>query len=149
MPLAKYGVVVYHNVIHILIPYEMKKDTLLQSIDAADIAARLRTFVADRAWEQYHTPKNIAMALTVEAAELLEQFQWLTPEQSLSLSSETRQAVSDELADILVYLIRMADVLGIDLSAAVTHKMAENVRKYPADKVRGSAKKYTAYEETP
>ena len=85
------------------------------------------------------------MALAVEASELLEQFQWLSEEQSKTLSTEQRQAVSDEIADVQVYLVRLADQLNIDILEAVAHKTQQNERRYPADKVRGSARKYTQY----
>lgn len=92
----------------------------------------LREFTAARDWRQYHTPKNLAMAMIVEAAELVEQFQWMTPEQSLSLTPEQHAAVRDEVADTLIYLVELADVLDIDLIAAARDKMAKNALKYPA-----------------
>ena len=91
----------------------------------------LREFTAARDWRQYHTPKNLAMALIVEAAELVEQFQWMTPEQSMALSEKQLVAVRDEVADTLIYLVEIADVLGIDLIAAARDKMAKNAIKYP------------------
>lgn len=91
----------------------------------------LRAFCAERDWPRYHTPKNLAMALVVEAAELVEQFQWLTAEESQSLSAERREAVGDEIADVLIYLTELADVLDIDLLAAARQKIAKNARKYP------------------
>jgi len=108
---------------------------------------RLRDFVKERDWDQYHTPKNLSMALIAEAAELIEHFQWVNGEQSHILEDKTRQAVEEELADILIYLVRISDKLGIDLYAAVERKIKINEIKYPADKVRGSAKKYTEYED--
>ncbi len=102
---------------------------------------RLRGFARERDWEQFHTPKNLAMALIVEVAELVEHFQWLTGPQSLALDPEQRAAVEQELADILIYLIRLADRLGVDLEAAAWRKIEINARKYPADQVRGSARK--------
>ena len=102
---------------------------------------RLREFARERDWEQFHTPKNLAMALIVEAAELVEHFQWLTEQQSLALDPKQRAAVEQELADILIYLIRLADRLGVDLEAAAWRKIEINARKYPADQVRGSARK--------
>jgi dCTP diphosphatase len=107
---------------------------------------RLRNFAKERDWDQYHTPKNLSMALIAEAAELIEHFQWVEGDQSHLLEEKTRQAVEEELADILIYLVRISDKLGIDLYAAVERKLEINKRKYPADKVRGSAKKYTEYE---
>lgn len=104
---------------------------------------QLRDFAAHREWDQFHSPKNLAAALSVEAAELLEPFQWLTDEQSRNLSSEKIQAVTKEIADVLIYLIRLADKLDVDLLKAAGEKIIENASKYPVDKVRGSARKYT------
>ncbi len=106
---------------------------------------RLRAFADERDWDQFHTPKNLAMALMVETAELLEHFQWLTPAQSSDLKRESLAEVSEELADVLLYLVRLADKLGVDLLEAALLKMEKNARKYPADIVRGSAKKYNEY----
>ena len=106
----------------------------------------LRDFAKDRDWDQYHTPKNLSMALIAEAAELIEHFQWVKGEQSHVLDDKTRSSVEEELADILIYLVRISDKLDIDLYAAVKRKIGINEMKYPADKVRGSAKKYTEYE---
>jgi len=92
----------------------------------------LREFAAARGWRNYHTPKNLAMALIVEAAELVEHFQWATPEESCALPPETAAAVREEVADVLIYLIEMADVLNIDLIAAARDKIARNAIKYPA-----------------
>ena len=107
---------------------------------------RLREFASARDWDQYHTPKNLSMALIAEAAELIEHFQWVEGGQSHLLEDKTRQSVEEELADILIYLVRISDKLGVDLYAAVERKIAINEKKYPAEKVRGSAKKYTEYE---
>lgn len=103
----------------------------------------LRTFAADRDWDQFHSPKNLAAALTVEAAELLEQFQWLTEDQSRVLTPALKARVAEELADVLLYLVRLADKTNIDLIAAAREKVQQNNQKYPADKARGNAKKYT------
>lgn len=92
----------------------------------------LRKFVAARNWQQFHAPKNLVMALSVETAELVEIFQWLTPEQSRNLSPEQMAAAQDEIADVLVYLIETADALGIDPLAAVRQKLVKNAKKYPA-----------------
>jgi dCTP diphosphatase len=105
----------------------------------------LREFVAERHWEQFHSPKNLAMALAVEAAELMEPFQWLTEEQSRSLSQEKRAAVQDELADVLIYLVRLADQLDINLEDAARAKLEKNRQKYPSELVRGKAFKYSEY----
>jgi dCTP diphosphatase len=96
-----------------------------------ELATELRRFAGERQWEEFHTPKNLAAALIVEAAELLEHFQWLTPEQSKDLSSATRQEVGQEIADVLIYLTRLADQLHIDMLAAASDKMALNAKKYP------------------
>jgi dCTP diphosphatase len=106
---------------------------------------KLREFAAERDWDQFHSPKNLAMALSVEASELVECFQWLTEEQSRSLSAQQLAAVTDEIADIQLYLIRLADKLDVDIRNAVSDKFKKNEAKYPADKVRGSAKKYNEY----
>lgn len=113
--------------------------------DIEAIRQRVATFAKERNWEQFHSPKNLAMALSVEAAELLEHFQWLTEAESRDLDETARAAVSDEIADVQVYLVRIADQLGIDILTAVANKMEKNAEKYPADKVYGSAKKYTEY----
>lgn len=109
------------------------------------LRASINAFVAERDWAQFHTPKNLAMAMIVEAAELVEQFQWDTPQESQHLTAEKREAVSHELADTFVYLLRIAEVLDIDLIVAANQKIALNAKKYPADKVRGSNAKYTTY----
>ena len=105
-----------------------------------------RVFVAEREWDKFHTPKNLAMALSGEVGELLEHFQWLTPEQSADLPDETRSAIAQEIADVQIYLAALADRLGIEVGPAVARKMVLNAEKYPADQVRGSAAKYTDYE---
>ena len=107
---------------------------------------RLRQFAEERDWGQFHSPKNLSMALIVEAAELVEHFQWLTEEQSRSLEKKHLDKISEELADIQIYLIRIADKLNIDLLDSVKYKLEVNAKKYPAEKVRGSSKKYTEYE---
>ena len=112
-----------------------------------DLRARINAFVTERDWAQFHTPKNLAMAMIVEAAELVEQFQWDTPQESQQLSSEKREAVAHELADTFVYLLRIAEVLEIDLIDATNKKIVLNAQKYPADKAKGNNAKYTAYEE--
>jgi dCTP diphosphatase len=110
-----------------------------------ELQRRLREFAAARDWDQFHSPKNLAMALCVEAAELVEQFQWLTEEQSKSLDAERSERVRLEMADVLIYLLRLADKLDVDLWRAADDKIALNERKYPADLVRGDARKYTDY----
>jgi dCTP diphosphatase len=113
------------------------------SKDLEDIRDALRRFAADRDWDQFHSPKNLASAVVVEAAELLERFQWLTEDQSRALSAEEKQKVADEMADVFVYLIRLADKLDVDLIEAARDKIARNAEKYPVEKARGNAKKYT------
>ena len=103
----------------------------------------LRDFAAERDWDQYHSPKNLASALSVEAAELLERFQWLTEDQSRNLPPVELQKVREEMADVLNYLVRLADKLDVNLLEAAREKMKLNAQKYPADKARGSAKKYS------
>jgi len=100
--------------------------------DLTELRDTLRAFVAARNWRMYHTPKNLAMALIVEAAELVEHFQWDTPEESLATTGDKAAAVRDEVADVLVYLVELADVLDIDLLAAARDKIAKNAIKYPA-----------------
>lgn len=111
-----------------------------------ELRLRLRDFVAERDWDKFHSPKNLAMALAVECAELVEQFQWLTEEQSARPDAARLARVEAELADILVYLVRIADRLDIDLLAATGRKLEENARKYPAERVRGKALKYDEYD---
>jgi len=108
-----------------------------------DLRDALRRFAAARDWEQFHTPKNLAMALAVEAAELLEEFQWLTPAQSARLDACARRKVADEIADVLLYLTRLADVLDIDAIEAARRKMRINARKYPVRRAKGNARKYS------
>jgi dCTP diphosphatase len=113
--------------------------------DLEELKAQVRAFVAERDWERFHSPKNLAMALSVEASELVELFQWLTEEESAKLDADRRARVADELADVLWFLVRLADCLDIDLLEASGRKLAANAAKYPADRVRGNAKKYTDY----
>jgi dCTP diphosphatase len=116
-----------------------------KSAPQTDAIARLQDlqakFAAARDWEQFHTPKNLAAALAVEASELLEHFQWLTPEQSANLTSRQRTAVAMEAADVLLYLVRLCDRLEIDVAAAAERKIVLNARKYPVSKSRGRAKR--------
>ena len=103
----------------------------------------LRDFAITRDWEQFHSPKNLSMALSVEASEIVEHFQWLTEEQSKNLPKDKLEEVESELADTLIYLIRLADQMDIDLLAAAHSKIEVNERKYPVDKSKGNARKYT------
>lgn len=112
-----------------------------------ELAVNISEFAAERDWDQFHSPKNLAMALSVEAAELLEHFQWLTEQQSTQLDSKKLEEVAKEIADVQIYLMRLAEKLGIDVLASAASKLEENRRKYPADQVRGSAKKYTEYDD--
>ena len=112
-----------------------------------NLILKIRKFADDRDWDQYHSPKNLTMALIVESAELVEHFQWMTEEQSANVPAETHEQISHELADIFVYLLRLSDKLDIDLIEAANNKMDINGKKYPVEKVRGSSKKYTAYTD--
>lgn len=105
----------------------------MTTFDLAALQERLRAFAAERDWEQFHTPKNLAMALIGEAAEIVELFQWLTPEQSMALTSdpEGRQALAEEIADVMIYLARLADVTGIDVARAVDEKVKRNAMRFP------------------
>ncbi|PTD97080.1 nucleotide pyrophosphohydrolase [Pseudothauera lacus] len=102
----------------------------------------LRAFAAERDWQPFHTPKNLAMAMAGECGEVLEHFQWLTAEQSAALPAEVRAEVALELADVLLYLVRLADVLEVDLAAAARRKLALNAERYPVEAARGRAAKY-------
>ena len=110
-----------------------------------NLRAKINQFVTERDWAQFHTPKNLAMAMIVEAAELVEQFQWDTPQESQDLTPKKREAVAHELADTFVYLLRLAEVLQIDLIQAANEKIVLNAQKYPVEKAKGSNAKYTAY----
>ncbi len=111
-----------------------------------DLTARIRQFAEERDWEQFHCPKNLSMALIVEAAELVEHFQWLSRQQSGELNDERHDAVSLEMADVLIYLLRMADRLNIDLLEAARKKIEINAKKYPIAFAKGKADKYTCYQ---
>ncbi|MCD8521394.1 MAG: nucleotide pyrophosphohydrolase [Saccharospirillaceae bacterium] len=113
--------------------------------DLDEIKEKLRQFSLARDWDQFHSPKNLSMALAGEVGELLELFQWLTEEQSKNLTREQRKAVEEEVADVFLYLVRLTDRLGVDLLEAAKHKIIINEQKYPVDKVKGSSKKYTEY----
>lgn len=111
--------------------------------DLQALTEALRVFARERDWEQFHSPKNLASALSVEAAELLEHFQWLTEAQSRELPADKKAAVGAEAADVLLYLLQLCDKLGIDLAEAARAKLKTNAEKYPAERARGSSKKYT------
>ena len=112
------------------------------SKELESIKLRLREFAKERDWDQFHSPKNFSMALIVECAELVEHFQWLTDEQSKRLPEDTLDEVSLEMADIMIYLIRLADKLDVNLLEAVDRKIELNAEKYPVDKSKGLATKY-------
>ena len=117
----------------------------MASSDLNTLKQLMREFADTRDWNQFHSPKNLAMALSVEVAELVEHFQWLNEEQSRNLSQDKLDAVGHELADTLLYLVRLADKLDIDLFSAAQNKMNLNNIKYPVEKSRGNAKKYTEF----
>jgi len=110
-----------------------------------DLAERLRQFAAERDWDQFHSPKNLAMALAGEAGELVAEFQWMTEAQSQAPDAATLARIRAEAADVLNYLVRLADKLGFDLVAAAHEKIKDNEARYPAEKVQGSSRKYTEY----
>jgi NTP pyrophosphatase (non-canonical NTP hydrolase) len=111
-------------------------------MDVRAVQVRLAQFAADRDWDQFHSPKNLSMALAGEAGELLEIFQWLTEEESRNLDERTLAAASQEIADVAIHLLRLSDKLGIDLESAISDKIDLNARKYPIELARGSARKY-------
>lgn len=113
--------------------------------DLDKIKEELRQFALARDWEQFHSPKNLSMALAGEVGELLEVFQWLTEEQSKNLTQEQRKAVEEEIADVFLYLLRLTDRLDVDLLEVAKKKIIINEQKYPVDKVKGSSKKYKEY----
>ncbi|HCE92750.1 MAG: nucleotide pyrophosphohydrolase [Burkholderiales bacterium GWA2_64_37] len=110
-------------------------------MDVDALQARLRAFAAERQWQPFHTPKNLAMALMVEAAELIEIFQWMTPEQSLAVRDDPAltEPIADEVADVLLYLLQLADHAGVDLAQAVENKLRKNAVKHPAPCDGGAA----------
>ena len=112
-----------------------------------DLKERMATFVRERDWEQFHNPKNLSMSIAIEAGELMEHFQWKTVEQSQQLTEAALQEIGEELADIVIYSLSMANHLQIDLSDTVLDKMEKNRRKYPKEQVRGKAHKYTYYQQ--
>jgi dCTP diphosphatase len=104
---------------------------------------RIRKFRDERDWLQFHNPKNLAVSISIEAAELLELFQWKSAEESARHAEENREKVSDEMADVAIYLLELADVLGIDLAQAIDAKLVKNAAKYPVEKSKGRSTKYT------
>jgi dCTP diphosphatase len=111
----------------------------------ADLKARVLAFVRARDWEQFHSPKNLSMALAAESGELMEHFLWSTPEQSKTVAADPvkRGKIADELADVVIYALEFANITGLDLAAAIETKMAANAQKYPVEKAKGRAEKYT------
>ena len=108
-----------------------------------DTIARIRKFRDDRDWKQFHNPKDLAVSISIEAAELLELFQWKSAEQSARFAADNRERVSEEIADVAIYLVELADITGIDLAQAIDAKLEKNARKYPVEKSRGISTKYT------
>ena len=119
----------------------------MSASDLETIAQQVESFARARDWEQFHTPKNLAMALSVEVGELLEHFVWLTPEESSAVmrDPDLADSIRDELADVLIYLVSLADVLNVDLGAAVSSKLKKNEIRYPVSRAKGSAAKYTEW----
>ena len=107
-----------------------------------EVLERIRSFRDERDWLQFHDPKNLATSIAIEAAELLEEFQWQTNEQSRRHAAQNLEAISDEIADVAIYLIELTDVLGIDLRDAILAKLEKNAAKYPVEKSRGNSTKY-------
>jgi len=108
-----------------------------------ELMEKIRQFIQERDWEQFHSPKNLSMALSIEAAEIMEHFQWKTTEESRDLDEETFSEVKDEIGDTFVYLLRLCDELNIDLLRAANNKMPKNATKYPVEKAKGNSKKYS------
>lgn len=131
--------------------YIILRKCKLENLDVNNIIKNLRVFAKDRDWDQFHTPKNLTMALSVEASELLEQFQWLTEAESIGLQEidtdpKKRLAVAEEIADVLLYTLRLADIMNFDLAQITQDKLKKNAEKYPIGKSRGLATKYTDLE---
>jgi len=114
--------------------------------ELGELQQALRQFAAEREWDRFHSPKNLAMALAGEAGELLAHFQWLTETESYALNTPAKEAVSEELADVFLYLIRLADRLSVDLPSAARDKIKKNAEKYPIEKARGNSRKYTEFK---
>lgn len=111
--------------------------------DINSLTEKINQFAKDRDWDQFHSPKNLSMALVAEAGELVEQFQWLTEEESKNLSPEKKERVNDEIADVLIYTLRLCSKLGIDPLQSVNDKVQKNERKYPIALAKGNARKYS------
>ena len=108
-----------------------------------EVMARIRRFRDERDWLQFHNPKDLAVSVAIEAAELLEEFQWKSADESKRHAAENRERIADEVADVAIYLMELTDVVGIDLAAAIHAKLDKNEKKYPVEKSRGNSKKYT------
>jgi dCTP diphosphatase len=134
----------YYNSLPSILKFHRSR-TMTNPSDLLMLRDKLRAFAEARDWDQFHSPKNLSMALMVEVAELMEHFQWLTEAQSGNLDAAKKAVVAEELADILLYLVRLSDKLGVDLLKAALHKLEKNAMKYPAEQVRGSSKKYSEY----
>jgi NTP pyrophosphatase (non-canonical NTP hydrolase) len=117
----------------------------MEQTEVKELMLALRKFAQDRDWEQFHSPKNLSMALSVEASELLEHFQWMPDQASYALGEAKQHLVAHELADIFIYLLRISDQLDVDLMSVTKEKMKINNERYPVSKVKGSSKKYTEY----
>ncbi len=124
----------------------MSKSFNSSNSEIQQLTLSIREFVDERDWEQFHSPKNLAMAISVEVAELVEIFQWMTELQSQNLNQKQKQAVEEEVADVMTYLIRLSDRLDIDLVRAVERKLVISRKKYPAELVRGRSQKYSEYK---
>ncbi len=124
------------------LPIGIRED---QRFEMQKLVEKLRTFAKERDWEQFHSPKNLAMALSVEVSEIVELFQWLTEEESYNLSPEKLQRLKEEIGDVVIYLTKLSDKFGIDPVEAAINKIEINEKKYPAEMVRGKAKKYNEY----
>ena len=110
-----------------------------------EVRVLISNFAKERDWDQFHSPKNLAMALSVEVAEIVELFQWLTEEESGNLSLDKRGELEEEIGDVLIYLVRLADGFDIDPLHAAMKKLEKNAKKYPVQKVKGKSLKYTEY----
>jgi len=117
----------------------------MEQTEVKDLMLALRKFAQDRDWEQFHSPKNLTMALSVEVSELLEHFQWMPDQASYALGEAKQQLVAYEMADVFIYLLRLSDQLNVDLMSVTREKMKINDERYPVSKVKGSSKKYSEY----
>ncbi|MGD1032024.1 MAG: nucleotide pyrophosphohydrolase [Opitutaceae bacterium] len=115
------------------------------TVTIAELKGRILAFARERDWEQFHAPKNLSMALAAEAAELMEHFLWASPEKSMEVANDPskRPRIAEELADVVIYALEFANSTGLDVAGAIEEKMAANARKYPVEKARGRAEKYT------